>query len=70
MLHFAQPLYLFLILVIPFFYLLYALYRRGRNKRITKFGTPELVDKLMPERSKSIGWVKLTWMRSMITGSR
>ena len=60
MLHFAQPLYLFLILVIPFFYLLYALYRRGRNKRITKFGTPELVDKLMPERSKSIGWVKLT----------
>src|SRR5574344_2414852 len=49
MLHFEQPFYLF-----------YALYRRGRNKRIAKFGTPELVDKLMPERSKSIGWVKLT----------
>ena len=60
MLHFAQPLYLFLILAIPFFYLFYALYRRGRNKRIAKFGTPQLVDKLMPERSKSIGWVKLT----------
>lgn len=60
MIIFAQPIYLLLLIAIPLFYLFYALHRRGRNKRIARFGDPELVDKLMPERSKSRGWVKLT----------
>lgn len=60
MIVFAQPIYLFLIFAIPLFYLFYALHRRGRNRRIARFGDPVLVDRLMPERSKSRGWVKLT----------
>ncbi|MBR4980598.1 MAG: VWA domain-containing protein, partial [Bacteroidales bacterium] len=60
MIQFAKPIFLLFILAIPLFYLLYAFYRRGRNKRLKKFGDPRLVDSLMPERSKGKGWLKLT----------
>ena len=59
MIQFANPIFLLFIFAIPFFFLFYALWRRGRNRRLRRFGDPELVDSLMPERSKSKGWLRL-----------
>lgn len=61
MIHFAQGQYLFLILLIPFFFLAYGWMLRVRKKRVERFGDPKLVDKLTPQRSKRKGWVKLTF---------
>ena len=57
---FANIKALLLILLIPLFYIVYWWYRHSRKKRLSKFGNPDMVDALMPERSKNIGWVKLT----------
>ncbi len=75
MIQFARPIFLLFIFAIPFFYLFYALWRRGRNRRLRRFGDPKLVDELMPERSKSKGWLRLTcfslaWLFLMIGLSR
>jgi Ca-activated chloride channel family protein len=59
MIHFAQAQYLFLILLIPVFFLLQALVFRLRTRRIRKFGDEELVRQLMPSYSKSKVWVRL-----------
>lgn len=61
MVHFAQAQYLFLILFIPFFFLLYWWMLRLRRRRVKRFGNPELVEVLTPQRSKRKGWVKLTF---------
>lgn len=61
MIHFAQAQYLFLILLIPFFFLGYALFRRERNRKIAKLGNPRLMDALMPKRSRAKGWVKVSF---------
>ena len=71
MLGFVYPKFLLLICAIPLFFIFYGWYKRGRRKRIQKFGNPEMVDALMPERSKSRGWLKLTlfslsWLFLMI----
>ena len=60
MINFAQAQYLFLILLIPVFFLLQALVFNLRTRRIRKFGDEELVRKLMPSYSKSKVWVRLT----------
>ncbi len=60
MLQFAQTQYLLLILVIPFLFLFYALSRRGRRKRLEKFGQREVIKSLMPTVSRSRGWIKLS----------
>src|SRR3989339_1163671 len=60
MLQFAQTQYLLLILVIPFLFLFYALSRRGRRKRLEKFGQKEVIESLMPTVSRSRGWIKLS----------
>ncbi len=60
MLQFAQTQYLLLILVIPFLFLFYALSRRGRRKRLEKFGQKEVIENLMPTVSRSRGWIKLS----------
>ena len=60
MIHFATPQYLLLILVIPFFFIFYALYRRGRRKKIEKLGDLNLMERLMPTRSRYKGWVRIT----------
>lgn len=60
MLQFAQIEYLSLILIIPFLFLFFALSRRGRRKRVEKFGNRDIVEGLMPRVSKSRGWIKLT----------
>lgn len=61
MIHFAQGQYLFLIFLIPFFFLFYWLMLRGRKRRVAKFGDPSLVARLTPERSSRKGWVKLVF---------
>lgn len=60
MIHLAQPLYLLLILLIPFLYLAYWLMRRIRKGRIARFGDPALVNRLAPLVSRRKGWLKLT----------
>lgn len=59
MIHFAQAQYLFLILLIPLFFLIYGLMLKRRKRRVAKFGDPELIARLAPERSSRKGWVKL-----------
>ena len=71
MIQFAKPIFLLFIFAIPFFFLFYALWRRGRNRRLRRFGDPKLIDELMPERSKSKGWLRLVcfslaWLFLMI----
>ena len=60
MINFAQAQYLFLIFLIPVFFLLQALMQRMRTRRIRKFGDEALVKQLMPSYPKSRPWVKLT----------
>lgn len=48
---FAYPGLLFLLLLIPFFTVLYVLSRYVRKKRIKRFGNPKYVNDLMPELS-------------------
>ncbi|MFA6335025.1 MAG: VWA domain-containing protein [Bacteroidales bacterium] len=60
MLQFAQTEYLLIILVIPFLFLFYAFSRRGRRKRLEKFGEKTIVESLMPRVSKNRGWIKLS----------
>ena len=61
MIHFAQAQYLLLILLIPFFFVGYAFFRRERNRKIAKLGNPQLLGLLMPERSKAKGWVRISF---------
>ena len=61
MIHFAQAQYLLLILLIPFFFVGYALFRKERNRKIAKFGSPQLMAALMPWRSKAKGWVRISF---------
>ena len=60
MINFAQAQYLFLILLIPLFFIAYALMRHFRKKRLKKLGDRELVSGLMPSVSSSKGWVRIT----------
>ena len=61
MIQFAQAQYLLMILLIPLFFVLYALFRRGRNRKIAKLGNPALMAVLMPARSKYKGWVRISF---------
>ena len=60
MINFAQAQYLFLLLLIPFFFLVQALVLRLRRRRISKFGDEKLVAQLMPSYAKAKVWVRLT----------
>jgi Ca-activated chloride channel family protein len=60
MIHFAQAQYLLLLLLIPFFFVVYALVMKLRQRRIRKFGDENLVSQLMPSYAKGKAWVRLT----------
>lgn len=60
MIYLANSTYLFLLLLIPVFYLLYAVSRRFRRNRVKRFGNPEMIREIMPRYSGSRGWLKLT----------
>ena len=59
MINFAQAQYLFLILLIPFFFVAYALLLHMKKKKIRRLGDPALVSMLMPSVSKAKGWWKV-----------
>ena len=59
MLLFADPKYLYLLLLIPVFLVGYAVLRYLRGRRVKAFGDPALVEALMPSRSRSKGWVRM-----------
>ena len=58
MIIFANPRYLWLLLLIPFFFLGLALWMRARRRELRKFGEEDLVNALMPSWSKSKRWVR------------
>ncbi len=60
MLNFAQAQYLILLLLVPLFFVAYAVMLRFRRKRIRKMGDEGLVKELMPSVSVSKGWVRIT----------
>ena len=59
MINFANAQYLFLLFLIPLFFIVYAVVLRFRLKRIRKFGDESLVSQLMPSYSKGKAWVRL-----------
>ena len=59
MINFAQAQYLFLLLLIPFFFVAQALILKLRRRRIRKFGDQALVARLMPSYAKARTWVRL-----------
>lgn len=56
MLYFAQPIYLWLLLLVPLFPVGYGLVRFFRTRRLRAFGQESLVRELMPSWSSSKGW--------------
>ncbi len=60
MVNFAQAQYLLLLLLIPFFFVFHAVMLRFRRRRIRRFGDEALVKEIMPSRSSSKGWVRMT----------
>ena len=60
MINFAQAHYLILLLLVPVFFVAYAVMRHFRKRRISRFGDRKLVGELMPSVSSSKGWVRLT----------
>lgn len=58
MLIFAHYQYLYLLLLVPVILLGYGLLRWMRARRVKALGDPELVEALMPSRSRSKGWVR------------
>lgn len=59
MLYFANPDYLWLLLLLPLLPVLYALSLRLRRIRLGKIGDPAVVQQLMPHYSRAKGWVRL-----------
>lgn len=59
MLYFANQTYLYLLLLVPFFIVGYAIIRYMRKRRIAKFADAELCAALMPSVSRSKGWVRV-----------
>ncbi len=53
MFRFAQPEYLFLLVIIPVLIIMYYFVRRTQRKRLRAFGDPELLKNLMPNVSVS-----------------
>lgn len=60
MFSFAYPSLLFLLLLIPFFVVLYAWARYARSRKIRKFGNPAVLKALMPDVSPYKPPIKLT----------
>lgn len=60
MVNFAQAQYLLLLLLIPLLFVFHAVMLRLRKKRIRRFGDEALVREIMPSRSGSKGWVRVT----------
>lgn len=51
MFRFAQPEYLYLLLLLPIAVAVFVISRRAQRRRIARFGEPEVIGQLMPEAS-------------------
>lgn len=51
MFRFAEPAYLYLLLIIPILVAVFIVYRRARKRRLKRFGNLEVISSLMPEAS-------------------
>ena len=60
MFSFANPAYLYLLLLIPLAVLLFVWSRHSRKRRLNKYGKIATIGGLMPEVSKYKPWIKLT----------
>lgn len=60
MINFAQAQYLVLLLLVPLFFVAYAVMRYFRRKRLERLGEKNLVSGLMPSVSSSKAWVRVT----------
>ena len=60
MFSFANPEYLYLLLLLPIVVGLFWLSQRAKAKKIAKFGRAGVVKELMPEQSKYKPWIRLT----------
>lgn len=60
MFSFANPEYLYLLLLLPIVVGLFWLSQRAKAKKIAKFGRAGVVKGLMPEQSKYKPWIRLT----------
>lgn len=60
MINFANAQYVFLLLLIPVFFIIYGIMRRLRKRKIARIGNPELIGALMPSKSRAKGWVRLS----------
>lgn len=60
MFSFANPEYLYLLLLLPIVAGLFWLSQRAKAKKIAKFGRAGVVKELMPEQSKYKPWIRLT----------
>ena len=59
MLYFAEPQYLYLLILVPLIPAFYALMRYFRRKRIEALGQVEMVKALMPSASAAKAWVRV-----------
>lgn len=59
---FNQPKYLWLLLLVPVFFIIQALVVSLRRKRIRKFGDEELVNSLMPSYSVAKIWLRTSFL--------
>lgn len=60
MFRFANPQFLWLLLLIPAFLVLYWLAARSRSKRLARFGQQDILSELMPEVSRGRVFIKFT----------
>ena len=60
MIQFASAQYLMLLLLIPVFFLVFAVVMKFRQRRIRKFGDETLVRQLMPSYAKGKAWLRLS----------
>lgn len=60
MFNFAYPKLLFLLLLVPAYFVLYLWSRHSRSKRLKLFGNPEILQNLMPDASKYKPGIKIT----------
>lgn len=59
MLYFAEPTYLWLLLLCPLMPVVYGIMRYLRRRRLSRFGDEDLVRALMPSYSGAKGWVRI-----------
>ncbi len=67
MFRFANPIYLYLLIIIPILIILFIAYRMIRNRSIKAFGNPELLKELMPGISLYRPYAKYILLLIIIT---